>query len=275
LIAPTPSGGGDPRARAVDSRVARARDHIARDSDVFITHRFRSCRKQLLVGETIPKSGGCESAVFSAMLKPSQCPPSDGRFRAMAPRTHSKSELSASSALERPAGAGLNKTGAIGARPIDASLLRDFEMVSKFIAIGCAESRAFQDVRASEWIGVAGLIAVRIAGLGISALYSKLCGAAQRLTGSPKCPASHPSRAKRLRLARGDSGMKNKPAQGDLIEVYHARAERSFPRSTWIAARVVEISANGSIVAQALEGAFDDSHDHIILEFRHRGNTWR
>jgi hypothetical protein len=81
--------------------------------------------------------------------------------------------------------------------------------------------------------------------------------------------------AKGLARPRGGSGMNNKPVKGDVIEVYQERRERTFPRWTWTKARIVDVSADGAILAQALKGTFDYSHDHIILEPEHRGTTWR
>jgi hypothetical protein len=72
----------------------------------------------------------------------------------------------------------------------------------------------------------------------------------------------------------GDLGMDG-PAKGDVIEVYQDRGEGSFPRAVWIEARIVDVSADGAILAKALKGTFDGRHDHIILEPKHRGKTWR
>ena len=67
----------------------------------------------------------------------------------------------------------------------------------------------------------------------------------------------------------------NELTKGDLIGVYHERQVGRFPQSRWIQALVVDVSADGAILARARRGTFNDSHDHIILELRHRGKTWR
>lgn len=65
--------------------------------------------------------------------------------------------------------------------------------------------------------------------------------------------------------------------EGDVVEILRFKLEGALVREVWVPARVLGVSDEGNVAAEALRAAaFDEQgHNRIVLHGRMRGTSWR